>query len=778
MGKRKNQKIGKMILLLFMLILIFSPSYQAEKKSPKKFQMTIDNIMREEELVGTSPSGIRWSSDGERIYFEWKKSGEEKSATYFTTKDGAEPQKLAEEEIKNIPPTSAEWDKAKKLALFVEGGDIFIFDSSDNKKYQITRTSDMEWEAHFTADGKKITFAKDNNLYVLSLEKGELIQATDFKTTKPEAPPKLTETQKFLIEQQKKLFEQFKKEREEREAQFGRAMRQRMETAFRDKRQPFFLEKNQSVRNLKLSPDEKYVIFTIFERSDDSKPTIVPDYVTRDGYTRDIQSRSKAGDVFGIAKTGIYYVDDGKVVWIDHGQGERKVSILNYTWSSDGKNCAMIAFSDDHKDRWILLLSPSDGKTTVLDHFHDDAWIDGPGVNTFGWMPDDKHVYFISEKDGYAHLYTLSLDGKDLNQLTQGKFEIYSPQISNDKTKWYFTSNEVHPGERHFYSMPIEGGKRTKITSMVGNNMCYLSPDESMIAILYSYSNQPPEIYLKKNEPSAKVKRITTSTTEEFRSYNWIAPEIVTFKSDDGVTIYARLYKPKKPAKGNPAVLFVHGAGYLQNVHKWWSSYFREYMFHHFLMEHGYIVLDIDYRASSGYGRYWRTAIYRHMGGKDLDDLVSGAKYLVKEHKVDPKRIGIYGGSYGGFLTLMAMFTKPDVFAAGAALRPVTDWAHYSYSYTSNILNIPQEDKEAYEKSSPVYFAEGLKNPLLICHGMVDVNVHFQDTVRLVQRLIELRKENWEVAIYPVEDHGFKNPTSWADEYKRIFKLFGRYLKK
>ena len=168
-------------------------------------------------------------------------------------------------------------------------------------------------------------------------------------------------------------------------------------------------------------------------------------------------------------------------------------------------------------------------------------------------------------------------------------------------------------------------------------------------------------------------------------------------------------------------------------------------MFHNILASRGYVVLDPDYRAASGYGRDWRTAIYRHMGGKDLEDVVDGANFLVKTEKVDPKRIGVYGGSYGGFITLMAMFTTPDVFAAGAALRPVTDWAHYNHGYTSNILNMPQIDPEAYQKSSPIYFADGLKGRLLILHGMVDTNVFFQDSVRLVQRLIELRKENWEM---------------------------------
>src|SRR5207247_8121064 len=162
---------------------------------------------------------------------------------------------------------------------------------------------------------------------------------------------------------------------------------------------------------------------------------------------------------------------------------------------------------------------------------------------------------------------------------------------------------------------------------------------------------------------------------------------------------------------------------------------------------------------------------------KDLDDVVDGAKYLVEKQKVNAKRIGVYGGSYGGFITLMAMFTSPDTFAAGAALRPVTDWSHYNHGYTSNILNEPQADADAYRQSSPIYFAGGLKGALLILHGMVDTNVLFQDSVRLVPRLIELRKENWSFAPYPVENHGFEAETSWADEYKRILNLFDQHLK-
>jgi dipeptidyl aminopeptidase/acylaminoacyl peptidase len=456
------------------------------------------------------------------------------------------------------------------------------------------------------------------------------------------------------------------------------------------------------------------------------------------------------------------------------------VQLLNPQWSEDGKNAVAFARSADNKDRWALLIDPATGKTKVLDHQHDDAWVGGPGAFTLGWLGDDKTVYFQSERDGWSHLYSASIDGGAPKQLTSGRFEVSDVRLSEDKAKFYFTSSEGDLGQRHLYSMPATGGARTRITTMPGNNQATISPDETTLAIVRSYSNRPPELYLAPNKPNASVseiKQVTTSPIDEFFGYNWIDPPVVTFKARDGAEVPARLYKPGKWQKGGPAVLFVHGAGYLQNVHKWWSNYYREYMFHHLLMERGFVVMDVDYRASAGYGRDWRTAIYRHMGGKDLSDHVDAVKYLVAEHGVDPKRVGIYGGSYGGFITLMAMFTEPEVFAAGAALRPVTDWAHYNHGYTSNILNTPQGDAEAYKRSSPIYFAEGLKGALLICHGMVDVNVHFQDTVRLAQRLIELRKENWELAAYPVENHSFERASSWADEYKRILKLFETNLR-
>jgi dipeptidyl aminopeptidase/acylaminoacyl peptidase len=380
------------------------------------------------------------------------------------------------------------------------------------------------------------------------------------------------------------------------------------------------------------------------------------------------------------------------------------------------------------------------------------------------------------------HLYTLDAEtGGPPVAVTSGRFEVTAAALAPDRRSFLVVSTEAHPGERHLYRVDVAGGLRTRLTTAPGAYAGEISPDGTMLGLVHSYSNRPPEVYVMENRAGARPVQVTTTPTAEWRAFPWIDPQIVAFRARDGAAVYARLYRPEmigaRQDALRPGVVFVHGAGYLQNAHRYWSTYYREYMFHNLLAARGYVVLDVDYRASAGYGRDWRTAISRRMGGKDLDDIVDGARYLVERQNVDPRRLGVYGGSYGGFLTLMAMFTAPDVFAAGAALRPVTDWAHYNHAYTSNILDVPQRDPEAYRRSSPIYHAEGLKGALLICHGMVDTNVHFQDTVRLVQRLIELGKENWELAVYPVENHAFERASSWTDEYRRILKLFETTLR-
>jgi dipeptidyl aminopeptidase/acylaminoacyl peptidase len=749
----------KLLTATVLFSLILSAPSSAQKA---KFNITIENIMRGPELIGSYPSDIRWSANGDKLYFKWKKPGEKEETLYFVTSRGGKPKKATEKELDLIPPINAVWDKKRERALFADDGDIYLIDFTKEKKIQLTRTPEKERNPGFTCDEKKVFFTLKDNLFILSLGGGELVQATNFKRDAPPRKPEPSPGQKFLLKQQRELFEQFKKK--------DKKPKKEKKTA-----PPVFLKKDQQLRGITLSPDGRFAFFTIVEHPATAKTTIVPNYVTRDGYTSDIPSRTKAGDYSYKSKAGIIEAKTGKVTWFTTDV-EKELYFYSPKFSPDEKKIFVQAYTIDGKDRYILLVDPATAKGKIIFHQDDPAWIGGYGSRTAGWMPNSEEIYFLSDGDGYSQLYTVSINGGEPKRLTGGKFVVIDARLSEDGKNFYLVTNESHPGNRQFYIMPAGGGKRTLITTESGFNIPYVSPDGKKVAVLYSRSNQPPELYLMKNKPGAKMARITISTTPDFQSYDWAAPKVLSYPAQDGKEVYARIFVPEK--KNGAAVVFIHGAGYLQEAHNGWSHYYREYMFHNFLLTRGYIVLEPDYRGSAGYGRDWRCGIYRHMGGKDLDDVVAGAEFLVKEYGVDKDRIGIYGGSYGGFITLMAMFTKPQVFACGASLRPVTDWAHYSNWYTDNILNLPQDDPDAYKRSSPIYFAEGLKNPLLICHGMVDTNVHFQDTARLVQRLIELEKENWWLAIYPMENHGFRQATSWTDEYRRIYWLFKTYLEK
>jgi len=770
------------------------PGAAAPRPAPVPgFQLSVESIMRGPRLVGYPPSGLRWSGDSRELYFEWRKPGDEEPATYVVSREGGEPRKLKDEERKLVPPPGAQWDAARRRVLFTEGGDVVLLDTVTRTRRQMTRTSGGESNPRWARDEKAVTFARDGHLFLMPLEAGGLEQLTDVQARRRDTRD--TDSQRYLKAEEQKLIEFTRQATEKR--------KQAEEKRKKEALPVFEIQEGQTVADQALSPDEEHVFLLVNERPTGTKNADTPNYVTESAYSEMIPGRPNVGDLQVRRRLAVLNLKTGRSVWVDAGfagkrqavqpsaqGGDRREVDREVNWSMplfsrDGRLAVAWGRAADFKDRWIVAIDPESGKARVIDAVRDNAWVldGGVGAGNAGFLPDQKQLYFTAEKDGWMHLHVVDASQSDAKPraLTSGRFEVSSVSLSGDRKRFYFTSNERHPGERHLYSLPIEGGERTELTSMTGANSCDVSPDDQVLGILHSYSNKPPEVYLAANQKGAAARQVTTTPIEEWRSFKWIDPQVITFKARDGADVHARLYTPEmigaRRAASRPAVLFVHGAGYLQNAHRYWSTYYREYMFHNLLASRGYVVLDVDYRASSGYGRDWRTAIYRHMGGKDLDDIVDGAKYLVSAQKVDPRRIGLYGGSYGGFITLMAMFTSPGTFAAGAALRPVTDWAHYNHSYTASILNQPQDDAEAYRKSSPIYFAEGLKGALLICHGMVDTNVHFQDSVRVVQRLIELKKENWELAMYPVENHGFEQETSWIDEYRRILKLFETNLR-
>ena len=788
----------KRLLTLCALGLMVTTGAAREQNGAKPFALTVDSIMRGPELVGNPPNNLRWSGDSKELFFEWLIPKDDQPSTWVVGRDGGSPRRLSEAERRIAPPANGQWDARRRRILGVDRGDIVIIDTVDRKRIDVTRTTGNESSPRWARNETHVTFVRDNSLFIVPVDHvggGTVVQLTDVSARRTD--PRLSDSQKFIKEEEPRIIDWVEQEA---------ARRKRREDLDRTRALPRFeLSERQNIADAALSGDGKFAFLVVNDRAQ-SRTAQVPRFVSESSFTEEIQARTFVGDAQDRRRIAVLNLESGEAVWAGldgvsdpiaipkppfgdeprpaakpDPAPKREVRWGNPILSPDGRIAVSSVRAADNSERWFATIDPATGKSTILDHSKDDAWVRDGGQ---GWLHDNKRMWFLAEHDGWMHLYTVDATAAApaKKQLTSGTFEIDSVELSTDGRTFYFRSTEIHPGERHVYAMSVDGGARTKLTSKTGSHDGAISPDNTTFGLVSSSANRPPEVFLMANRAGATATKITTSSAPEWSSYNWVEPQLITYKSRDGKDVYARLFTPemlgaKRDPKA-PAVVFVHGAGYAQNAHKYWSSYYREYMFHHLLASKGYVVLDPDYRASAGYGRDWRTAIYRWMGGHDLNDVVDGAAYLVKAQKVNAGRIGVYGGSYGGFITLMALFTSPDTFAAGAALRPVTDWAHYNHGYTSNILNEPQSDSEAYRKSSPIYFAEGLKSPLLIAHGMVDTNVHFQDSVRLVQRLIELRKENWEIAPYPVEDHGFVEATSWADEYKRILKLFETNLKK
>jgi dipeptidyl aminopeptidase/acylaminoacyl peptidase len=450
----------------------------------------------------------------------------------------------------------------------------------------------------------------------------------------------------------------------------------------------------------------------------------------------------------------------------------RPLEISRVVWHPQQAQALVQVFSIDNKDRWTLRVDAPGLDFEEIDRLSDKAWINW-AFNELGWIPGTDSAWMLSEKSGYSQLYRID-SGSRPRALTSGEFEVHSLRFARDGGSALLLSNRAHPTEYDLYEFTLADRELRQLSNLKGVESFAVHPDERRVLLRHSGSYTPIQALVLDIE-SGELSAATDTRTEAYRAIAWQSPQIVAVPSTHGAgqPIWSKFYPAAEAFSGpRPVVMFVHGAGYTQNTHNKFPYYFREQMFHNLLTARGYHVLDMDFRASRGYGRDWRTAIYRHMGQPELEDLLDGVTWLVDEHDADPERIGVYGGSYGGFMTFMALFKAPEVFAAGASLRPVTDWRHYNHGYTSNILNTPEIDPEAHRRSSPIEFVEGLQGDLLISHGMLDDNVFYKDSVRLVQRLIELEKENWELASYPLEPHGYVHPESWLDQYRRILKLF------
>jgi dipeptidyl aminopeptidase/acylaminoacyl peptidase len=614
-----------------------------------------------------------------------------------------------------IPDTLAgdfAWSPDLHTIACTRKGNINLTDTSFRAFTPLTRLEDGAYDLRWTPDGKRLAFVWDNKILTLTPSTGELLEIAHASG------------------------------------------------------------KNAWIRFIDFTPDSKRVLYGE-SNHEGLKEYIIPKYTGKEVTT----STRRAG--IGTTKLYLTSIDSGSTVALKI-PGDDKYFAGETEISPDGKYILLGRVSSDHHTREIFCVETDSGKATKVYEEKDPAWVED-GLIDSHWLPDGKHFVVSSEKEGWNHLYKISRDGKDSEWLTKGDWEIHWWAVDSAGKKIYFQANKDDHHQWQLYALDLETKEIRKLSTREGTyEDPQLSKRGSFIVAMYSDFDKPAEMVEVPTGTTGAELQLTHTVPEEFQRIKWTVPEIVHFKARDGVEVPAMIYKPAHfdSTRKYPVVVFVHGAGYAQNVYRVWSYYYREYMFNHRLAQNGYVVYEVEYRGSAGYGRNFRADVYMHLGGKDLQDELDGIDYLNSLGYIDTSRVGIYGGSYGGFLALMGMFCSQK-YACGAALRAVTSWENYydhNPWYTEARLGKPEDHPDAYKISSPITYADSLKKPLLILHGVEDDNVFFQDAVQLIAKLQKAKKK-FEVMMYPDESHSFTQPESWYDEYSRIEEFFNRNLK-
>jgi len=695
-------------------------------------------------IWGTSAQTLTWSEEGHTLVFRWNAEGEafydlyayhpdENRLVRLTDFEGFEDELLLTEAETDerrslyLPPKTGidQFDISRDGSAVAFGyrGELFIVPTDGSEEpFRLTRSKAGEWSPELSPDGRRVAAARGGQIVVQDLDNGQLWQVTD-------------------------------------------------------------IEASESLAGYSWSPDGARFVYVLDKGEARQMP--LPNYSGR-FVTAPTFTRTVAGDE--PVPSAMYLIDErgGEPVAVDLGEWDGNCYVNLPVWSKDSTTLAVLLVHPTLKREQILVIDAETGSSQVVWDETDERWI---YWSELGFSPDGEQVWFISEQDGWAHIYRVPSAGGDAVKVTDGAYETRPEQTMGFQPvgdtgrlpQWigdyiYYPSTEDATSERHLYRIRPDGNGKEKLSSREGINLGAVSEDGEHIAWIMTDLENPSDIWVDD-------ERVTTRALPEFAEYPWPETRFVSFPSrDDGKTVSAKIllppgYDPEIVSEERwPAVFFIHGAGIATSVLKQWGSYQElRYVFNSYLANHGYVVMDLDYRGSTGYGRDWRSEVYLHMGGNDLEDVLGAVDYLEGLGNIDMERLGIWGVSYGGFMTNMAMFLEPEAFQAGSSWGAVNDWENYSDGYTRQRLNTPAENPEAYRRSSPITFSGGLESHLLIVHGMVDSNVLFQDAVQLAEKLIQKGKLFGQI-YYPEEDHGFVRDETWIDACRRTTEWFDLYL--
>ena len=750
--------------------------------------LTVPQIMAEPSIAGMRVEGEKLSPDGTMVIYLWNAEGNLPRDLYLSSTSRNDAKIILR--VSDLPKPTASPTPENKL-------DYGLVVKDDFAKARENALGNFEW----SPDSKRLLFSQGGDLYVLTL--GQTTPKRYTKTQSPEVGARFIDNDRILYQQNGNLFvlnisdaTTVQLTKEANPAQFI------------------------TVGGAAVTKDGSLLAYTVSDSSK-FKALFVPNYLDEFVQAPTFRRGWSEQKLFVVPTDGSRDTPfEIKLPKQDGVGGFRRM-----VWAADNRSLIVDRTDKDTKRRQLFYVhnaGSKDEKVILITEETDEKW-QAPLSAIFEPNPKDpSQLFFASERDGYNHLYLAQLEAAKpepnptgvirqenpinpgfssvvkVEPFTSGKFQVeWAKWLDNGNDIIYMTT-ESGTAARGFMvtetkdqDNPWDSVVKTPGIAEGMKTSPQMESRGESAALLYSYSrwNQPDELvfqricYRCKGNPEESLVRLTRTTPDAFLQRKWNEPKFIDIPSRDGKVIKAKIYLPAghNAKQKYPMAVFVHGAGYLQNVINGWNNYYREFMFNELLTQKGYVVLDIDYRGSAGYGRDWRTDVYDFLGGKDMDDHVDSIDFMVKNYAVNKDKVGVYGGSYGGFMAGMLITRAPDKVAAAAALRPVFDWKNYyasSPGYTAQRLGFPEKNPEAYKRSSPITYADKLERPLLILHGMVDDNVPVQDSQQMIEKLMRLGKTKYfEAMLYPAENHGFVRPSSWTDEYERILAFFEKHLK-
>ena len=626
-------------------------------------------------------------------------------------------------ENRRVDEATLQWSPQGGEVLYYSGGDLFLIAVSDGKWRQLVKTPVAERDPKFSPDGKRIAFRRDWDLYVLDGANG--------------AETRLTSNGSDTLR-----------------------------NGGLDWVYPEELDLGTAYW---WSPDSSAIAYLQFNVSGE------PQYPHTDFQgSRAVfepQRYPQAGESNADVRLGVVPAKGGDTKWLDIGDTVKSYLIARVGWVPDSKHVYVVRTNRVQNQLDFLLYDVASGESRPVYRESDSYWINVEGDPVF--LKDGKRFLWTSERDGFRHLYLYSIDGGDPKQITKGAWEVTDVLgLDENGGRVYYRSSEVGPLERQLYSVQWDGTGKRRITAGAGTHRISMAPGGSYFLDTYSNLSSPPEATLRGADGGA-IAIYRPADRRALEEFDLRPTELVNFRGKDGTLFYGRLIKPAgfDPAKKYPVLVDVYGGPHVQSVRDLWPGLSIDQVF----AQAGYVVWEMDNRGTSGRGHAFETPIFRNLGSRELADQREGIQYLISLGFVDPQRIGVTGWSYGGFMTLNMLLNAPDLFHAGFAGAPVTNWLNYDTIYTERYMGLPNDNGEAYVRTSLPPQAGNLAGKLTIAQNVEDDNVLFQNTLQMIGAL-ESAGRHFELSLYPQKSHGVSGAPARQME-STMLDFFERSLK-